>query len=101
MDVPVHHLVESFNALDPVIFDRVWEATEDVITVLHASRYDLVHQLVLSVVIHEVQHVDRPACLTEPLDPSQPLLEPRRVPGKINVDKCAESLKVQTLASGV
>jgi hypothetical protein len=48
-------------------------------------------------VIHEVEHVHRPARLTEPLDPTQPLFEPGRIPRQVDVDQRTKGLQVQAL----
>jgi hypothetical protein len=44
--------------------------------VLQAARQDLVGLLVLDIAINEIEHVHRPPCLTEALDPAEALLEP-------------------------
>ena len=86
-----------FYVLDPVVFDGVGQAPEDVVAILHAPRDDFVDFLVLGVVIHEIEHVHGPPRLAEALDPSEALFEPRRIPGQVDIDQRAQGLQVQAL----
>lgn len=38
VDVFVLHLFELFDAFDPIIFDRIRQATENIVTVFHTAR---------------------------------------------------------------
>ena len=51
--------------------------------------------------VDEVEHVDLVAPLAEALDAADALLQPRRIPGQVDVDQRSERLKVQAFAGGV
>ena len=73
MNVLIHHILKLFHVLDPLILNSVWEASEYVVAVLHATREDLVDFLILGFVIDEIEHVNSPARLTKALDAPEPL----------------------------
>ena len=61
------------------------------------SAKHLVNAIFDRVTISEIRNPDFAARLADALNAALALLEPRRVPGKVDVDERAEALKVQTL----
>ena len=101
MNVLVHYLLQLLDALDPIVLDGVRQSAEDVITVLHTTREDLVYHLILGVVIDQIEHVHSTPRLAETFDTPQSLFEPRWVPRQVNVDEGAKGLKVQAFTGRV
>src|SRR5262249_27557215 len=89
------------DTLNPVVFNCVRQATKDVELVPQATRQHLVHLLVLSVVIDEVEHVHRTAGLAKAFDASETLLQTRRVPWQVHIDERAEGLQIESFACSI
>ena len=63
----IHHFVQFLDALDPIVFNGVRQAAEDVVAILHSARENLVDLFILGLVIDEIEHIHRAARLPKRL----------------------------------
>jgi hypothetical protein len=87
MNVFIHFHFQLFYVLDPLVLYGVWQATENIVAILHTPRNHRINPFVLRVVIHEIEHVNIRTHLAKSLNPPKALFKARRIPGKVHIDQ--------------
>src|SRR5207249_4262464 len=80
MNVFIHFHFQLFYVLDPLVLYGVWQATENIVAILHTPRNHRINPFVLRVVIHEIEHVNIRTHLAKSLNPPKALFKARRIP---------------------
>jgi hypothetical protein len=87
--------------LDPDILEGVGDLTEEFMDRFEAIGKNLVNSIFDRVAVAEIGYPDFNPGLADSLDTSLSLLQPSRVPRKVNVDEGAEPLQVESLGGSV
>src|SRR2546429_8559841 len=80
--------------VNPDVFQHIGDLSEKPMNGLETTREQSVNAIFDGILIPEVMDEDDIANLTNPLDASLALFEPCGIPGKVEIDKSAKSLKV-------
>ncbi len=87
--------------LHPYVFKRIWNLAEQTVNRFETICQNLVNAILDGVTVAKISDPDFTAGLPNPLDTALTLLEPSRVPGKVDIDERPEALQVQSLGGSV
>ena len=86
---------------DPDVFQSVRDLAEHIPDILQSLGQELMNPVLHGILVAHVIDQYLRAQLADPLNPSFALFQPRRVPGKVEIDERPQSLEVEPLRGGV
>ena len=101
VDDPLGLLFVSQGGGDPDVFQGIWYLSEHVPNVHQSLRQELMDAVFHGTPVAHIVDQDLGPQLADPLDPSPALFQPRRIPGKVQIDERPQSLEVEPLRRGV